>query len=67
MLHHAHFDTKGGLRTFAARCIKVCYGGQSGLMQMQQTLLRQTGRNSDRVAAVQHKFPEADVHYGQIG
>jgi hypothetical protein len=28
MLQCAHFDSKGGNRTFAALCAKVCYAGQ---------------------------------------
>ena len=31
------------------------------LMHLQRTLLRHTGRNSDRVAAVQHNFPKPAV------
>jgi hypothetical protein len=27
MLQHAHFDEKGGERTFAAVCTKVCFKG----------------------------------------
>jgi hypothetical protein len=29
MLRHAHFYMKGGKRSFAARCIEVCYAGRS--------------------------------------
>jgi hypothetical protein len=31
MLHYTHFDRKGGERTFAASCTKVCYNEQSAI------------------------------------
>ena len=31
MLRHAHFDMKGGERTFAAVCVEVCYGDKRAI------------------------------------
>jgi hypothetical protein len=47
---------------FTAACASGCYAGQTGLMHLQRTLLRHTGRNSDRVAAVQHNSPKPAAH-----
>jgi hypothetical protein len=54
------------MRTFVALCLKGSSAGKAGLMHLQRTLLRHTGRNSDRVAAVQHNSPKPAVRCARV-
>jgi hypothetical protein len=55
LLHHAHFDTKGGLQTFAALRAKVC--------NADKVAVRRTGSHvciRERVNFAQHEWIGAD-------
>jgi hypothetical protein len=67
MLHHAHFDDKGGEPPFAAGCVNDRVAGQSRLMRVQRNLPPLGGQVAEPVAALQHGFSKAAVQNGLTG